>query len=63
MYGKFYPIEVKAHSRSGKKEGSGIQAFRETYPKLNIQPGLMITPTEQAYPVTKDLFVIPWDSA
>lgn len=61
--GKFYPVEVKASSHPGKKDGAGIQAFRETYPNLKIQPGLIIAPTDQTYPIFEDIFVIPWDSA
>ena len=60
--GKFYPIEVKANSHPGKKEGMGIEAFRETYPTLDIQPGLIIAPTDQTYPISEVIFVIPWDS-
>ena len=59
--GKFYPIEIKANSHPGKKEGAGIEAFRQTYPALNIQCGLIIAPTDQAYPIAEDIFVIPWD--
>src|SRR3989338_2314478 len=58
--GKFYPIEIKANSRPGKKEGMGIEAFRETYPTLDIQPGLIIAPTDQTYPISEAIFVIPW---
>jgi len=59
--GRIYPIEIKANSHPGKKEGGGIQAFRETYPKLNIQAGLILAPAEQSYPLAENLFVIPWN--
>lgn len=60
--GKYYPMEIKANSHPGKKDGEGIRAFCETYPALDIQTGLIIAPSEQSYPVAKNIFVIPWDS-
>lgn len=62
MDGKFFPMEVKSNSRPGKKDGAGIEAFRQTYPRLKIQQGLIIAPTNETYPISEDIVVIPWDS-
>lgn len=59
--GKFYPIEIKAKTRPSKKDIKGIQAFRKTYPRLNIQKGLIISPVEEIYAITENDIVIPWD--
>ena len=40
--GRFFPIEIKAAGRPGKKDTRGIRAFRETYPKLDIGTGVVI---------------------
>lgn len=59
--GKFYPIEIKAKSRPTRNDARGIQAFRNTHPQLNVQRGLVIAPAEEAYAITEEDFVIPWD--
>lgn len=40
--GCFWPIEIKSTTRPGKKDTRGIRAFRETYPELNINTGVVI---------------------
>ena len=35
--------------------------FRDSYPKLNIQKGLILAPTEDVYAVTEKDIVVPWD--
>lgn len=59
--GKFYPIEIKAKSILTANDARNIQTFRHCYPHLNIQPGLIIAPTENKYPVTENDWAIPWD--
>jgi len=59
--GKFYPIEIKAKTRPTRKDARNIQAFRETYSQLDIQPGLIIAPAVERYAVTSQDYVIPWD--
>jgi len=59
--GKFFPIEIKAKTRPKFKDISGIKAFRETHPHLNIQKGLIIAPTNEKYAITENDFVIPYD--
>jgi predicted AAA+ superfamily ATPase len=59
--GKLYPIEVKSSTHPGRKDARGMQAFRETYPRLQIQKGLILAPTDQVYQASKDDWVMPWD--
>ena len=60
--GVSYPIEVKAKSHPTLSDTSGISAFRKTYPHLNIGKGLIIAPAESFHPLSKNDFVMPWDS-
>lgn len=59
--GKFYPIEIKAKSRPNRGDARGLVAFREKHSELNVQKGLIIAPAQEAYAVTENDFVIPWD--
>ncbi|MBI3212171.1 MAG: ATP-binding protein [Simkania negevensis] len=61
--GKFYPMEIKAAAHPTKEDARGIAAFRKQHPHLNIQRGLIIAPTPEAYAVTEKDWVIPWDLA
>jgi predicted AAA+ superfamily ATPase len=59
--GKLYPIEVKSSSHPSRKDARGVQAFRETYPRLRIEKGLILAPTDRVYQVSEDTWVMPWD--
>ncbi len=59
--GKFYPIEIKAKSLASRFDTSGILAFRKEYPKLSIQPGLVICPTEGFQQISHHDYALPWD--
>lgn len=41
---RLYPIEIKLTSEPSRKDARGLRAFRETYPALNIAPGLVLFP-------------------
>lgn len=60
--GIFYPIEIKAKSHPDKKDCRGIESFRKTYPKLKTGPGLIISPSENYYPVDDHNWVLFWDA-
>jgi len=60
--GMFYPIEVKLTSRPGKKDMRGIAAFRKTYPRLPVAPGLVIAPTDGFLKLADIAYAMPWDS-
>jgi len=59
--GMLYPIEIKLNSRPSRKDTRGIRAFRETYPKLPIAPGLLIAPAEQLEKISENEATVPWD--
>ncbi len=61
--GTFYPIEIKGKSHPAKMDSRGIDSFRQTYPHLKIANGLIIAPTESAYQLTSDVYVLPWDAS
>ncbi len=58
--GCFTPIEVKAKSHVSNRDASGIHAFRNTYPGLNIGKGIIIFTGDTIYPVTDFATAIPW---
>ena len=60
--GIFYPIEVKMTSSPSRDDTKSITAFRKTYPKLNISPGLVICPTENFHKISENDYALPWDT-
>jgi hypothetical protein len=60
--GKFYPIEIKAMSNPSSADARNIYIFRKHHHQLNVQKGLIIAPAEKMYPVTEDVWVLPWDT-
>lgn len=58
--GMFYPIEIKCKTTITKHDARGIHAFRETFPQLRIQPGLIIYAGTECYPVTENVMAFPW---
>lgn len=60
--GILYPIEIKATSRPSRGDTSGLRAFRETYPSLQIAPGLVIAPNERFQQLSENDYALPWDS-
>lgn len=60
--GQWFPMEVKVTSQPTKRDVRGIQAFRDSYPKLNIQAGLVIAPTNQFLKISDNDFSIPWNA-
>lgn len=59
--GKFYPIEIKATARPTRQDAKGLAAFRVQHPHLNVQKGLIVAPTDEAFQITENDIVIPWD--
>lgn len=59
--GKFYPIEVKSATTISKNDIRGIEAFRATYPHLNIAKGVIIYAGNECHRVTEDIVAVPWD--
>jgi predicted AAA+ superfamily ATPase len=59
--GRFFPIEIKGKSKVTSADARGIKAFRETYPALNVAPGLVISLCERVERVSADDVSLPWD--
>lgn len=59
--GRFYPIEVKSATNVSKNDIRGIEAFRATYPHLNIAKGVVLYAGDECYRVTEDVVAVPWD--
>ncbi len=59
--GTYYPVEIKLKSRPTRSDTRGIVAFRETYPSLQIAPGLVIHPGEEVMLLNEHDLAVPWD--
>lgn len=59
--GKLYPIEIKAASHPSRADTRGITLFRQTYPNLKVEKGLVIAPTEKVIALNDNDIAIPWD--
>jgi uncharacterized protein len=59
--GRFYPVEIKLSTRPTRGDTRGIAAFRETYPALDIAPGLVICPCQRAHRLNDTDYCLPWD--
>jgi hypothetical protein len=60
--GKFFPIEIKSRTNLSKHDTRGIMSFKESYPKLNIQQGLIIYTGQEAYRLNENVVALPWNS-
>jgi uncharacterized protein len=59
--GKLFPIEMKSSSNLSKHDTRGIMSFRESYPKHNIQEGLIIYSGSEAYKLNEHVMAFPWN--
>ena len=59
--GRFHPIEIKLTTKPSKSDTRGIAALRETYPKLNVAPGLVVCPVERTQRLNETDYALPWD--
>ena len=59
---KFYPIEIKTATTVSGHDLRGIRAFKETYPHLNIQTGIVIYAGDLCHRVAEDIIAVPWNS-
>jgi hypothetical protein len=59
--GILYPIEIKSKSTPSRRDVQGLQAFREAFKGRKIGPGLVIAPTADAYHLSDNDIVVPWD--
>ncbi len=61
--GRFHPVEIKLNSNPGRGALRGIRAFRETYTRLDIAPGLIICPADEGRRIGERDALLPWDSS
>jgi predicted AAA+ superfamily ATPase len=54
-----YPIEVKSKTVLSKKDGRGIQSFRDAYPHKHIAPGVILYPGNHCFYVAENLIAVP----
>jgi predicted AAA+ superfamily ATPase len=59
--GILFPIEIKAKSSVNRWDCSGLTAFRKSYPKLRIEKGLILAPTEKVLQLSETDYVAPWN--
>ncbi len=59
--GKLYPIEIKCKTHLTRGDLSGLKAFRQTYPAIEIMPGLVIYLGEESYKLDDTTLALPWN--
>ncbi|MBN2134829.1 MAG: ATP-binding protein [Acidobacteria bacterium] len=59
--GRFYPIEIKAKSNPSRGDTSGISAFRQQYPDIPVERGLVLAPIERPNRISEKDYAVPWD--
>ena len=59
--GRFYPVEIEAKTNPGRRDTSGISAFRKQYSDLQVEKGLVLAPVEKPIPISENDYAIPWD--
>lgn len=59
--GKIFPIEIKSSSNLTKHDTRGIMSFRDSYPKLNIQQGLIVYSGSETYRLNDHVMALPWN--
>jgi len=59
--GRLHPVEIKLGTNPGRSDLRGIRAFRETYPDLDIAPGLVICPASRPLRLARQEYAMPWD--
>lgn len=62
LNGEFYPIEIKCKTKLTKFDARGLQAFRESYPNLKINMGLIIYCGKECMKVNSNTLAVPWNS-
>ncbi len=58
--GRLYPVEIKSKSNPSHKDIRGFKAFKECFPKENIQKGLVICAVPSPQFINKNVLAIPW---
>ncbi|MBF8263529.1 MAG: GTP-binding protein [Parachlamydiales bacterium] len=59
--GKLYPIEFKCKTHLSRTDLSGLKAFRATYSKQEVMPGLIFYAGSEAYKLDENTLALPWN--
>ncbi len=59
--GVLYPVEIKLTGAPGRRQASGIEAFRSAHTHLRIGRGAMICAVDSPRWLTEDVLAIPWN--
>lgn len=60
--GRLFPIEVKCKSTLSGHDTRGLRAFRETYGKNMVMPGLIIYAGNECYRIDPFTTAVPWNA-
>ena len=58
--GWLFPLEIKSKSHPSHRDTRGLRAFRETFPRERIAPGLMICAVEKPEWIAEEVLAVPW---
>lgn len=59
--GVLYPVEIKLTANPIRRQASGINAFRNSYPHRNVALGALICAVEEPRWVSDDVLALPWN--
>ncbi|MCK4306124.1 MAG: ATP-binding protein [Candidatus Eisenbacteria sp.] len=60
--GAFHPMEIKCKSNLSRHDTRGLRAFRESYPKEKIMPGLILYAGHECYRIDPHTIALPWNA-
>jgi len=58
--GRLYPVEIKSKSNPARKDIRGFQAFKNCFPKENIQQCLVVCAVPSFRYIKEDVLAVPW---
>lgn len=59
---RLFPMEIKLSSAAGRRDTSGLSAFRKSYPQARIAPGLVLAPVSEMFQLTDHDYAMPWNA-
>ena len=59
--GVFHPFEIKMTANPTRRDASGLTAFRQSYPQLQVGKAAILCATESSYWITDDVAALPWN--
>ena len=59
--GIYWPVEIKCKTNVSKSDARGIEAFKATYPGLQIGPGIILAAVEKPTLLTENILILPFD--